>query len=111
MNPIQTALSLYGPSFNRIHGLYSQYGYVISEPERMVLFRPCVESDYLRWVPKGEADAWWVEWACGLDPFSFIQRAPFDLPRIGWAREFKGSPEPRFHDFQRLKTFINYGIN
>lgn len=109
MNAIQTALRFYGPSFNRIHGLYSQHGYVISEPDRMLLGRPCVESDYLRWCPKEEADAWWLEWGCG-DIFPLIQRIPFELPRIGWAREFKGSPHPRFYDFHRLKSLLNNGL-
>lgn len=53
------------------------------------------------WCEMEEADAWWIELAIGgMDVL--LGKLPFAFPRIGWAREFKGKPEPRFWDMNTL---------
>jgi hypothetical protein len=112
LSPIKQALDLYGADFARIHGIYSEYGYCYSEPDQLVLFRPCREAEHETWTPLVEADAWWVELAIGDGALPYlISRAPHYLPRIGWAREFKGRPQPRFYDFNRLKQTLTYGLH
>jgi hypothetical protein len=108
MSAISEAIQLYGADFSRVHGLYLEHGYCYSGPTVLVLARPCIESDYKRWVSVEEADAWWVEMAVGpLGLLALYSNIVFPLPKIGWAREFKGKPKPRFYNFSKLKTVIN----
>jgi hypothetical protein len=108
MSAIAEAIKLYGPDFPRVHGLYLEHGYCYSEPAVLALARPCIQSDYKRWVGPEEADAWWVELVVGpLGLATLYSHIPFPLPKIGWAREFKGKPTPRFYNFSKLKTVIN----
>lgn len=108
MSAIQTAILLYGNEFSRVHGLYSQYGYVYSEPNCIALARPCIMDDYISWCKTEDADAWWIEFVCGPGALhKLLGRLPFDLPRIGWVRGFKGKDNPRFYELNRLKKAIN----
>jgi len=107
MSPIKKALALYGEDFARIHGIYSEYGYVYSDPKCLVLARPCREAEYAEWTTVAEADAWWVELAIGDGALPYFARiAPHHFPRIGWAREFKGRPHPRFYNFNRITSLL-----
>jgi hypothetical protein len=108
MSAIAEAIKLYGPDFPRVHGLYLEHGYCYSEPNALALARPCIQSNYTLWVDPEEADAWWVELVVGLLGLAKLySHIPFPLPKIGWAREFRGRPTPRFYNFNKLKTVIN----
>lgn len=107
MSAIKQAIELYGSDFPRVHGLYLEHGYCYSEPEMLALARPCVSGDHLRWVSPNEADAWWIELAIGKDALSILySHIPFPLPKIGWAREFNGRPNPRFYNYNKLKSIL-----
>jgi hypothetical protein len=108
MSAIAEAIKLYGPDFPRVHGLYLEHGYCYSDPNALALARPCIQSNYTLWVDPEEADAWWVELVVGLLGLAKLySHIPFPLPKIGWAREFRGRPTPRFYNFNKLKTVIN----
>ena len=108
MSAIAEAIKLYGPDFPRVHGLYLEHGYCYSDPNALSLARPCIQSNYTLWVDPEEADAWWVELVVGLLGLAKLySHIPFPLPKIGWAREFRGRPTPRFYNFNKLKTVIN----
>lgn len=101
MTALGHAIRLYGADFSRIHGIYVRHGYTYSDPDHLGLARPCLEAEPERWVEIGKADAWWIELAVGgLDVL--IGKLPYSLPRIGWCREFKGKPQPRFWDMNNL---------
>lgn len=107
MSAIKDALSLYGPEFPSVHGLYLEHGFTYSEPGMLALARPVVKENYKRWLGPDEyrlADAWWVELVVGDDALGILYlHIPFNLPHIGWSREFKGKPEARFYDFYKLR--------
>ena len=107
MSAISEALNIYGSDFPRVHGLYLEHGYCYSEPSMLALARPCDSSDYKRWVSPHEADAWWVEMVVGENALSILySHIPFPLKQIGWAREFKGRPQPRFYNYYKLKHLL-----
>jgi hypothetical protein len=82
MSAIAEAIKLYGPDFPRVHGLYLEHGYCYSEPAVLALARPCIQSDYKRWVGPEEADAWWVELVVGpLGLATLYSHIPFPLPK------------------------------
>lgn len=109
MTALDHALRLYGPDFARVHGIYVRHGYTYSDPDHLGLARPCREEKPEEWCEIGKADAWWVELAVGgMDVL--MRKLPYSLPRIGWCRAFRGKPEPRFYDWQKLTEKL-YGWN
>lgn len=107
MSAISKAFDLYGPDFARMHGLYLEHGYCYSEPSMLALARPCISNEHERWVTREEADAWWVELVIGPNALSILySHIPFPLSKIGWAREFKGKPQPRFYNYYKLKDLL-----
>ena len=111
MSAIQHALQLYGPDFARIHGAYLEHGFTYSEPEMLGLARPCDSSDYTKWIDAKDADAWWVELVIGPRSLPILlSKIPFDLPKIGWRRDFKYNRPPRFYNFYKVRDTIN-GLN
>lgn len=75
----------------------------------LALARPCISDNHSAWVSPKEADAWWVEMVVGHNALPILySHIPFPLPKIGWAREFKGKPTPRFYDYYKLKSILNY---
>jgi len=107
MSAIQDAIKLYGPTFASLHGLYLERGYCYSEPDILGLARPCHSSNYLLWVEPDEADAWWIEFIVGHRALGVLcSKLPFDLPKIGWQRDFKGKHAPRFYNLSKLKTTL-----
>ena len=110
MSAIRDAINLYGTDFYRVHGLYLEHGYCYSEPSMLAIARPCDSKNHTLWVPEHEADAWWVEMVIGPNALHILyEHIPFSLGLIGWAREFKGKPTPRFYNFHTLKEKLNYG--
>lgn len=108
-NAVAEGLRLYGDQFARTHGVYSQYGYVYSEPGRICMFRPCKRENWQEWVLGGEADCWWVELAIGYKSLRrFWQVAPYHLPYVGWQRGLRGNDAPRFYSFDRLGTLTQW---
>jgi hypothetical protein len=107
MGALRDAIELYGSDFSRVHGLYLEHGFCYSEPKMLALARPCNSEDYQKWIPLHEADAWWVELVIGPNAMGTLySKLPFELKSIGWAREFNGKPEPRFYNFDRLKSIL-----
>ena len=73
----------------------------------LALARPCISNDHERWVQPEEADAWWVQLVIGPDALSILySHIPFPLSKIGWAREFKEKPQPRFYNYYKLKDLL-----
>lgn len=110
---IDYALKTYGPEFARVHGLYLEHGFTYSEPGMLALARPVVRDDRQKWLGPDEyrfADAWWVEFVVGDEALGLLyMHIPFNLPYIGWAREFKGKPQARYYDFYKLKRKLING--
>lgn len=102
MNALRTAIALYGDDFSRVHGIYVRHGFTYTDPDHIGLARPCREEAPLEWCEFKDADAWWVELAVG-GVGELLKKLPYEFPRIGWAREFKGRGHPRFYDFNKLK--------
>jgi hypothetical protein len=110
MGAIRHAIRLYGSDFSRVHGIFLEHGYCYSEPDCLGLAKPCRKDAPLEWINKDEADAWWVHFVYGPGAMGkLLNKLPFDLPMVGWNREFKGSKSVRFYDFHRLKQRLNNG--
>lgn len=109
MGAIQEAIKLYGAdTFSRLHGLYSEHGYVYSEPSMLALARPCNSLEPHKWIETRDADAWWVELVVGKDALRHLYaHIPFPLAKIGWRRDFKSGHYPRFYNFYKLKDKLN----
>ena len=104
LNAIERALDLYGEEFARVHGFYSQHGYCYSEPEALVLFRPCLRERFWE-VNPASPDCWWVELAIGEKaPAIFARIVPWSLPYVGWQRGARNDLKPRFFPFTKAKA-------
>jgi hypothetical protein len=110
MGALRHAIAIYGPDFSRIHGIYLEHGYCYSEPDCMGLAKPCRHEEPFEWVAPADADAWWIQFVYGPGALGkLLGKLPFDLPLVGWNREFKDRPDPRFYDFHKLKQKLAYG--
>ncbi len=111
MGAIQDAIALYGPDFPRLHGMYLERGFCYSEPTMLALARPCLVERYEEWVEPQDADAWWIELCVGPNALSIMySKIPFPFAKIGWRRDFKNKPIPRFYDFYKLQHRLNHGF-
>jgi hypothetical protein len=87
--------------------LYLEHGYCYSEPSMLALARPCHTDHYEKWVERDDANAWWVQLVIGPNAMAtLLTKLPFPLPFIGWSRDFKGRPMPRFYQLDRLLQHI-----
>lgn len=108
MSPIQEALTFYGEFMPKLHGAYTEKGYVYSAPDCIAMARPCNSARPLDWVPHKEADAWWIEYAGGRGKLAdMIKHLPYDLPLIGWMRGLNGKKNPRFYKLENLRNKLN----
>jgi hypothetical protein len=81
MSAIQDALSLYGPDFPRVHGLYLEHGYCYSEPTMLALIRPCNSKHVSTWITDvSKADAWWIELVVGANTLSALSLNIYRFP-------------------------------
>ena len=94
---------MYGAEeFSKLQRLYTMHGYTFTGPDYIAFIRPCRESDPESFVDDGH-DAWFIELIVGYDRLdTLIQMLPYKLSRIGWRRGFKGKPNIRFYDFDKL---------
>jgi hypothetical protein len=107
MKAIQTALSMYGAEeFSRLQRLYTMHGYTYTSPEGLAFARPCREVNHEEFTEDGH-DAWFIELVVGSGRMDeLINKLPYNLPRIGWKRGFKGKDNVRFYDLGKLKTIL-----
>jgi hypothetical protein len=94
MNAIATAAKLYCErGFVLAHDIqaYLAGGYVLSTPERLLLWRPVnLKRGADQWLTdQGEADAWFVHLAVGSNLAKAVREMPYYLPFIAWRRSFK----------------------
>jgi hypothetical protein len=113
MSAIQDAISLYGTDFPRVHGMYIlSMGIAILSLQCWHSFVPAIANTFqlgLRMFPKqmhGGSRLVVGEYALNT---LCINTYHFPCPLIGWAREFKGKPTPRFYNFNTLKEKLNHG--
>ena len=114
MSKLEKALELYShfpkQDFLRELSLYMQRGYVYSDPNMIILFKPVSTSSanpINEWFKLEDSDAWYVHFALGKGYLKKLcEKFPVRLPFFGYSRILKNKPI-RFHKsetfFRRVK--------
>jgi hypothetical protein len=107
MKPIEQAKAHYlvhNLDFEQDLGWYLLNGYVFNTPDQFLMFKPIDSSlGEKSWFP-ANPDAWYVHYAAGKHSlFWFINKAPYELPKIAWMRNKGASAQQlKVYDSKRL---------
>lgn len=106
MNALIEAKSLYEKSelnFEADLGLYLANGYVISSPERFIMFKPISKSIGDSAWNVTDPDCWYVHCAVGSGLWNLVKEMPYYLPFTAWRRSWKQKvSRVRFYSTDRI---------
>ena len=110
MNAIFQAKEMYrgaGLNFEQDLGHYLTNGYVVSEPDRFIMFKPVRKDMGERdWHPVNP-DTWYVHVAVGKNALKyFLSLAPYELPYLAWSRLRDAKNSFRVYSKERFARLV-----